>query len=81
MVGSSSAAIPVRVGVGVGGFGLEEAPCAKEELLRQLLVAEVARACGTTAAHGVLRGRAVRGLWASALGLRGGDEDAGVHGG
>ena len=80
VVGSSSAAIPVRVGVGVGGFGLEEAPGAKEELLRRLLVVEVAWAYGTTAAHGLLRGGAVRGLWASALGLRGGDEDAGVHG-
>ena len=70
----------MRAWVGVGGFGLEEAPGTKEELLRRLLVAEVAWACGTTAAHGLLRGGAVRGLWASALGLRGGDEDARIRG-
>ena len=50
----------MRAGVGVGGFGLEEAPGTKEELLRRLLGAEVAWACGTTAAHGVLRGGALR---------------------
>jgi hypothetical protein len=52
----------------VGGFGLEEAPGTKEELLRQLLVAEVSWACGTTTAHGVLRGGAV---WAWLLGFGG----------
>ena len=41
----------MRAGVGVGGFGLEEAPGTKEELLRLLLVAEVAWACGTSAAQ------------------------------
>ena len=60
---------------------LDGVPGPKAERRSRLAVAEMAWACGTTAAHDVLRGGAVRGLWASALGLRGGDEDAGVRGG
>ena len=39
-------------GVEVVEGGLEEDPDAKEELLRRLLVAEVAWVCGTSAAQG-----------------------------
>ena len=69
-------------GVGVGGFGLEEAPGAKEELLRQLFVAEVAWTCGTTVVHGVLRGGAVRawllGFWGGASAWDGEQRGRGV---
>ena len=56
-------------GVEVDEGDLEEDPGAKEELLRQLLVAEVAWACWTSAAHSVLRGGAVQ-AWLLGFGAR-----------
>ena len=44
----------MRAGVDVGDGGRGDTPDTKAELLRRLLVAEVARACGTTAAGALL---------------------------